>query len=337
MKPFIRFTDKGIYCIPGRFYLDPWKPVNYSVISHGHADHARPGMKNYLCHHLTKPIIQHRLGHHNQIESTGYNETVIRNGVKISLHPAGHLIGSAQIRLEYKGQVVVFTGDYKVDADGLSTPFESVKAHTFITESTFGLPVFNWESNEKYRETLSNWVNETVSDGKTPVLIGYSLGKAQRIMKLLEGNGEMFVHSAIANLNEAISKSGFRLPDYQMIQRDKIKDLQGKIIILPPALIGSNLIKKIPNARTAVCSGWMQIRGNRRWRAVDAGFAISDHADWNGLITAVKASEAEKVFVTHGYESVFARYLNETGIEAYEMQTQYGQMEDNENPENESV
>ena len=328
MKSFIRFTNKGIYCIPGKFYLDPWKPVDYAVISHGHSDHARWGMKNYLCHHFTKPIIQHRLGAEISLQSVEFNETVVRNGVKISLHPAGHLIGSSQIRLEYKGQIVVFTGDYKVDEDGLSTPFESIKCHTFITESTFGLPIYNWSSNDTYRKILQDWIAENSANGKTSILIGYSLGKAQRIMKLAEGVTEIFVHSAIANTNKAIAKAGIHLPDYNLINWENKKELQGKTVIVPPALIGSNMIKKIPNGTTAVCSGWMQIRGNRRWKSVDAGFPISDHADWNGLLEATKASGAEKVFVTHGSQAVFAKYLNEIGIEAYELTTKYGEQED---------
>lgn len=332
MNSFFKFTDKGIYCVPGKFYLDPWKPVDYAVISHGHADHARWGMQHYLCHHYTKPIIQYRIGRDISVESVAYGEPVMRNGVKISLHPAGHLIGSAQIRLEYKGQVVVFTGDYKVDEDNLSTPFESVKCHTFITESTFGLPIYKWEKNEKYQEILAHWISGNQANDKTSILIGYSLGKAQRIMKLVEGLDEIFVHSAIDNTNQAIAKAGVILPDYKRIDWDNRKEMNGKIVIVPPALIGSNMIKKIPNGTTAVCSGWMQVRGSRRWKSVDAGFAISDHADWNGLLQATKASGAETVYVTHGAQAIFAKYLNEIGIEAYELKTEYGEQEEDENP-----
>lgn len=333
MKSFIKFSPKGIYCIPGKFYLDPWKPVDYAIISHAHADHARWGMKHYLCHHFTKPILQHRIGPTISVQSVGYNETITKNGVKISLHPAGHLIGSAQIRLEYKGEVVVFTGDYKVDQDGLSTPFEPVTCHTFITESTFGLPIYKWETNTTYQQIIQNWVTDNQQQGKTSILIGYSLGKAQRIMKLVEGVSEIYVHSAIHRTNEAIATAGIKLPAYQPINWEDKNQLQGKIVIVPPALIGSNMIKKIPNGATAVCSGWMQIRGNRRWKSVDAGFPVSDHADWDGLLTAVKASNATKVYVTHGSQAIFAKYLNEIGIQAEELQTEYGTQEDEEKEE----
>ncbi|MEZ4803141.1 MAG: ligase-associated DNA damage response exonuclease [Gelidibacter sp.] len=321
----VKFTKKGIYCIPGKFYLDPWLPVDSAVISHGHADHARWGMKHYLCQTDSKAILKHRIGPDISIESLPYNVQKSINGVLVSFHPAGHVIGSAQIRLEYKGFIVVFTGDYKVKDDHLTIPFEPIKCHEFITESTFGLPIYNWLSEAEIQQQMHNWVKLNKSHNRTSVFIGYSLGKAQRIMKLMEGVDELFVHSAIHNLNNAIESSGIQLPESTLLEYDfKKKMLQNKIVILPPALLGSRLLKKIPNAATAICSGWMQIRGNRRWKSVDAGFAVSDHADWNGLLSAVKATEAEKVYVTHGSQATFSKYLNEIGIESYEVKTEYG-------------
>ncbi len=321
----IKFTNKGIYCIPGKFYLDPWLPVDYAVISHGHADHARYGMKYYLCQEDSKAILKHRLGQDINIETLPYNIPKQINGVLVSFHPAGHVIGSAQIRLEYKGFVVVFTGDYKVKHDNLTIPFEPIKCHEFITESTFGLPIYNWVSEAEIQKQMIDWVMKNKDQNRTSVFIGYSLGKAQRIMKLMEGVDQMFVHSAIHNLNIAIESSGIILPKTDLLSYDfKKEDLQNKIVILPPALLGSKLLKRIPNAATAICSGWMQIRGNRRWKAVDAGFAVSDHADWNGLLSAVKATEAEKVYVTHGSQATFSKYLNEIGIPSAEVKTEYG-------------
>lgn len=322
---FIQFTKKGIYCIPGKFYLDPWKPVDYAIISHGHADHARWGMKHYLCHHYTKPILQHRIAADISVESVEFGETKLINGVKVSLHPAGHLIGSAQIRLEYKGEVVVFSGDYKVDVDDLTTPFESVQCDTFITESTFGLPIYNWKPNHELKSELVNWIHQNKATNKTSVLIGYSLGKAQRILKMIEEVDEIYCHSSIYNTNKVIESSGIELPNTYLLNFEDAKQLSGKVVIAPPALLGSNSIKKIPNAVTAICSGWMQVRGKRRWRAVDAGFAISDHADWNGLLSAVNNSKAEKVYVTHGSQAIFTKYLNEIGIDAEELVTDYGE------------
>lgn len=321
----VKFTKKGIYCIPGKFYLDPWLPVEYAVISHGHADHARWGMKHYLCQHDSKAILKHRIGADISIESLAYNDPKTINGVTVSFHPAGHVIGSAQIRLEYKGFVVVFTGDYKVTDDHLTIPFESVKCHEFITESTFGLPIYNWLPEAELQTQMHDWVRRNQEHNRTSVFLGYSLGKAQRIMKLMDGVDQIFVHSAIHNLNNAIEGSGIPLPDTTLLTYDfRKEDLQNKIVIMPPGLLGSRLLKKIPNAATAICSGWMQVRGNRRWKGVDAGFPVSDHADWNGLLVAVKASEAEKVYVTHGSQATFSKYLNEIGIPSSEVKTEYG-------------
>ncbi len=325
----IQFTSKGIYCIPGRFYLDPWQPVDLAVISHGHADHARWGMKKYLCHHFTVGILRSRIGPDIQIQGIAYNEPVHINGVKVSLHPAGHIIGSAQIRLEYKGQVVVFTGDYKLQDDGLSTPFEPVKCHQLITESTFGLPVYHWETITIQNQRLKTWIANNQAAKKSSVFIGYSLGKSQRILNAVQEMGPVYVHYSIARLNEAYTEAGIKLPPYQIADlKLNSKQLDGQIILLPPALLDSQLLHKIPHVAYAICSGWMQIRGARRWRSADAGFAISDHADWHGLLQAVRASSAEKVYVTHGQTATFAKYLNEIGIEAEEVKTQYGDEED---------
>tara|TARA_Y100000034_G_scaffold136654_2_gene214646 strand:- start:52412 stop:53425 length:1014 start_codon:yes stop_codon:yes gene_type:complete len=325
---FVTYTKKGIYCKPGKFYLDPWYPVDYAIISHGHADHARWGNKKYLCHHHSKPILQHRIGSHINVQSLGYNETIVINGVKVTFFPAGHIIGSAQIKLEYKGYVVVFTGDYKTQPDFLTVPFEPVKCHEFITESTFGLPIYKWKSEERLQQELIQWVLENQKKNRTSVFFGYSLGKAQRILKLVEHVAPIFVHNAIHKTNLAINSAGIELPKSELIMADfDKKKVQNKIVVLPPALLGSRMLKRIPNAATAICSGWMQIRGNRRWRGVDAGFVISDHADWDGLLQTIKETEAEKVYVTHGYQAVLSKYLNEKGIYAKELNTLYGEEE----------
>lgn len=321
----IKFTNKGIYCIPGKFYLDPWKPVDLAIISHGHGDHAKWGMKKYLCHHFTEPILKIRIGPDIDVQSLGYNEPIVINGVKVSFHPAGHIVGSAQIRMEYKGFVTVFSGDYKVQDDGISTPFEVVKCNEFITESTFGLPIYNWLTPQQYSQQLKSWVEGNRKEGKTSVLVGYSLGKAQRIMKSVEGYGKIFVHSSIGRLNEAIESVGVKLPKYEtLLFTDDLKKVNNEIVIVPPALLDSNMIRKVPNRATGLCSGWMQVRGSRRWRSADAGFAISDHADWTGLLDTVKATGAEQVHVTHGQTAVFSKYLNEIGIKAEEVKTSFG-------------
>lgn len=334
MNSLLKFTNKGIYCPQGNFYIDPWLPVDSAIITHGHGDHARWGMKKYLCHHFTKPILHSRISPDIECQSVDYGEVLNINGVKVSLHPAGHIIGSAQIRMEYKGFVSVVSGDYKTIYDGLSTEFEAVKCNEFVTESTFGLPIYNWLSPEEIENQMQNWVSMNKNLAKTSVFIGYSLGKAQRIMKAVEGLGKIFVHSSISKLNEAFEHVGIQLPEYETANfLEAKKEMLGEIVILPPALLDTNMIKKIPEAAIAICSGWMQVRGSRRWRSADAGFAVSDHADWGGLLSAVKATEAEMVYVTHGQTEVFSKYLNEIGINAEVVKTHFGEDEENQEKE----
>lgn len=327
----IKFTNKGIYCEQGKFYIDPWQPVDLAVTTHGHADHVKWGNKAYLCHDLTRPILNQRLGADLAIETLPYNKQVTINGVKLSLFPAGHVIGSSQIRLEYKGEVCVVSGDYKVEYDGISTAFEPVKCHTFVSESTFGLPIYKWQTQDVIFKQIQNWVSDNHDKGKTSVLVAYSLGKAQRLISNLADYCQIYVHNSIANLNEGFIKAGVNLPETIRITPELKKEtLQKGIVIVPPAMAEGKWIKTLQQAATGVCSGWMQVRAGRRWRSADAGFALSDHADWPGLIQAIKATEAEKVFVTHGFTATFAKYLNEIGIAAEEVKTQYGSEEEEE-------
>ena len=321
----IEFTDKGLYCRPGNFYIDPWRPVEKAVITHAHSDHARPGSDSYLCHHATKPLLKLRLGA-DVIQSVEWNETVSLRGVKVSLHPAGHIIGSSQIRIEYQGEVWVVSGDYKLEDDLLSGRFEPVKCHTFISESTFGLPIYHWKPQQQIFDDIIQWNNRNKEHGKTSVLIAYSLGKTQRILNGLKETAEtIFVHGAIWNIQEVLREAGWKFPAVERLTPETPKELyKGGLVIAPPGAEGSSWMKKFYPYSVGVCSGWMQVRGHARRRNVDAGFALSDHADWQSLITAVHATEAEKVYVTHGFQSAFSRYLNENGIEAAEVKTEYG-------------
>jgi putative mRNA 3-end processing factor len=329
----ITFTNKGIYCNQGDFYVDPWRPVNLAVTTHGHADHVKWGNTAYLCHELTKPILQQRLGADLNIQTLPYNKEISINGVKLSLFPAGHVIGSSQIRLEYKGEVCVISGDYKVEYDGISTAFEPVKCHTFVSESTFGLPIYKWQPQDLLFKQITDWVSDNRDKGKTSVLVAYSLGKAQRLIKNLDQCGDIYVHNSIANLNDGFLRAGVDLPQTIRISPEiKKESLQQGLVIVPPALAEGKWIKTLQHAATGVCSGWMRVRAGRRWRSADAGFALSDHADWPGLLAAIKETEAEKVYVTHGFTSTFSKYLNEIGIASEEVKTQYGSDED-ETPE----
>lgn len=324
----IEFTDRGLCCPPGKFYIDPWKPVDRAIITHAHSDHAYPGHQHYLCHHYTKPILQLRLGENNY-QSVDWNEPLHINGVKVSLHPAGHIIGSSQIRVEYQGEVWVVSGDYKTENDGLSGQFEPIPCNTFITESTFGLPIYRWKPQEEIYNNIREWIKKNKDIGKASVLIAYSLGKAQRILQAAKDvTDEIYVHGAIFNTQEALRLAGWQLPAVKRIYPDTPKDvLKGAVIVAPPSADNSPWIKRFTPYAVGVCSGWMQVRGNVRRRNVDAGFALSDHADWNGLLTSIKETGAEKVYVTHGFQSAFSRYLNEIGIESAEVKTEYGEEE----------
>jgi putative mRNA 3-end processing factor len=338
--PLIEFTDKGLYCRQGGFYIDPWKPVDRAVITHAHSDHARWGSRNYLCHHLTKPILRLRLGD-NSYESIDWNAAVNMHGVKISLHPAGHIIGSSQIRVEYNGEVWVVSGDYKTEDDGISGAFEPVRCNTFITESTFGLPIYKWKPQPEIFNDIRNWVLANNAAGKTSVLIAYSLGKAQRILQPLHETGlPIFLHGAVHNVHEVLENNGFALPAVQRVTSATTKnETAGNIVIAPSGADGSPWIKRFAPYSVGVCSGWMQVRGNKRRRNADAGFALSDHADWEGLLQAVKATGAEKVYATHGFQSAFARFLVEHGIEAAEIKTEFGNDEEElpTDPENPAI
>lgn len=321
--PLLQFTEKGIYCKVAQVYLDPWKPVDKAIISHGHADHSRWGHKQYITHHRNVPIIKHRLGPIS-VSGKNWGETFTINGVKFSLHPAGHIIGSSQIRVEHQGEVWVFTGDYKIEDDGLCTPYENVKCHTFITECTFGLPAFKWMPQSEVFEDINRWWSQNRSEGKTSILFGYTLGKAQRLLKHLDTSlGKIYTHGAVENMT-AVLRPIVDLPKTHLITREtKKEELLGNMVIAPPSAHGSTWIRKMVPFVTATASGWMAFRGARRRRAIDKGFVLSDHCDWEGLIECIKATGAEKVICTHGYTEIFSRYLRELGYDARTENTQY--------------
>lgn len=327
--PLIEFTDRGLYCRAGEFYIDPWRPVDKAVITHAHSDHARWGSKQYLCHHFSKPILQHRLGPNNY-ESVEWNQPVYVNGVRVSLHPAGHIIGSSQIRVEHQGEIWVISGDYKVENDGISGEFEPVKCHNFITESTFGLPIYKWKPQQEIYSDIQTWIKKNQAAGKSSILIAYSLGKAQRLLHpVAELTERIFVHGAVYNVHMSLVNSGWDLPEVQKVNHDTPKEhLKGAVVIAPSSAEGSPWLKRFAPYEIGICSGWMQVRGNKRRKNADAGFALSDHADWPGLLEACKATEADCVYTTHGFQSVFTRFLNEEGISSKEVKTEYGGEDD---------
>ncbi|MGJ1268272.1 ligase-associated DNA damage response exonuclease [Sphingobacterium spiritivorum] len=323
-------TSKGLYCKQANIYIDPWKPVDNALITHAHSDHARWGMGHYWCHPDSIPILRLRLGVENNVTGMEYGQVMSVNGVKISLHPAGHIIGSAQVRLEYQGEVWVFTGDYKWSDDGLSQPFELLKCDHFITESTFGLPVYHFPSAFDVYEDINRWWKQNQNKGLNTVLLGYSLGKAQNILKHLDTSiGEVYLHGAVANVNQALQEVGYQFPGQRILAETDRSAIKGALIVAPPSAMDTPWIRKLRPYKIAMCSGWMQLRGARRRRGVDQGFVLSDHCDWTQLNAAVQQTGARHVYVTHGYEAVFSKWINEhTGVKASVLKTLFHDQEE---------
>lgn len=322
--PVLRFTDKGFYCEAGDFHVDPWRPVARALVTHGHSDHARPGMGAYLATHQALPVMRMRLG---DITADGiaYGETRQIGGATVSFHPAGHVPGSAQIRIEVAGEVWVVSGDYKLDDDGVSEPFQPVACHSFISECTFGLPVFRWRPQAETAAAIAAWWAENAATGRVSILGGYSLGKAQRLLAMLDPDqGPILTHAGIAATTDILRDQGYPLPATTRIMPDTDrKSAAGALILCPPGLLGSTWARRFGPSSEAFASGWMQLRGLRRRRGMDRGFVISDHADWPGLISAITATGAENIYLTHGYTDTFARYLRDSGHNATAIQTEF--------------
>jgi putative mRNA 3-end processing factor len=319
----LEFRPEGIYCPQGDFHIDPWRRVDKALITHAHADHARWGMKHYLTHESSIPVMRLRLGQDISVQGVAYGQKIIMNGVEVSFHPAGHIPGSSQIRVAYQGETWVASGDYKLEDDGLSQAFEPVKCHTFITECTFGLPVYKWPKQTEVIQDINNWWRQNQTEGKVSFITAYSLGKAQRVIKNIDHSiGKVFTHGAVANTNEVLLEAGFDLPNTQRVTKDIAKEeFMGSLVIAPPAALNSSWMRKFKPLSIGIASGWMQLRGARRRRAADRGFVMSDHADWPGLLDAIKATGAENIITTHGYTDVFSRYLKEIGYHAMEEKT----------------
>ncbi|MFM1814733.1 MAG: hypothetical protein RLZ98_1428 [Pseudomonadota bacterium] len=325
----LEFTDRGIYCPAGDFFIDPWRPVDRALITHGHADHARPGHASYLCTSEAAPVLRHRLGN-ILLDTIGYSEILTIGGVKVSFHPAGHIPGSAQIRIEKSGEIWVVSGDYKLQDDRISQPFEPVRCHTFISECTFGLPVFKWRPQTDVIADMETWWRENQAAGRLSVIGAYALGKAQRIIANVSANiGPLYMHAAIDNVNRQLPALQPKLSAARLLTPEiSPGDLAGALIVVPPAAMDAANLKRFGDVSTAFASGWMALRGIRRRRSIDRGFVLSDHADWPALGEAIRATGAERVYVTHGYTQVYCRWLVEQGYDARVVTTGYEGDED---------
>lgn len=316
---------EGLYCPPGDFFIDPWRPVDRAVITHAHSDHARPGHAHYLAHRQAAGILRQRVGD-IRLQTLDYGEVVHQRDVRVSLHPAGHVLGSAQVRIEHAGEVWVASGDYKTGPDPTCAPFEPVRCHTFITESTFGLPIYRWPDARALSDEIAAWWRANAAAGRTSLLYCYAFGKAQRILSALPGDvGPIVVHGAVEPLNQVYRAEGIALPPTVRADALAREALRSALVLAPPSAQGTSWLRRFVDPSAAFASGWMQLRGTRRRRGVDRGFVLSDHADWPGLNAAIDATGATRVIVTHGQVPVMVRWLQERGLEAGGFATEYGE------------
>lgn len=320
----LRVTESGLYCDAGDFFIDPWRPVERAIVTHAHSDHLTWGCGSYLVSERGLGVSKERLGQWaDRVEGIAFGEVRTINGVQISLHPAGHILGSAQIRLELKGEVWVASGDYKTDPDPTCDAWEPVRCHTFITESTFGLPIYRWPAPREVFADINGWWRENVAAGRTSLLFGYGLGKAQRLLAGLDPSiGPILVHGAVDRMTALYREAGIVLPhtEYATAQRGVST---GALIVAPPSADGSTWARKFGLNSTAFASGWMLVRGARRRRSVDRGFTLSDHVDWPQLLGAIDATGAERVLVTHGFTGPVVRWLRDKGLQADVLATRY--------------
>lgn len=327
--PLVTSTARGLFCEAGGFYIDAWRPVERCVVTHAHGDHARFGHAHYLASRASEHVLRTRLGE-IKLQTLPYGEQLRVGEVTVSLHPAGHVLGSAQVRIEHRGEVWVVSGDYKLEHDASCTPFEPVRCDTFVTESTFGLPIYRWRAQSELFTQIDRWWSANRGEGRASVLFAYAFGKAQRILAGIDaGVGPIVCHGAVESLNAAYRDSGVPLPATLRVTEATATDLRAALVIAPPSAQGTPWLRRFGDYADAFASGWMQLRGVRRRRAVDRGFALSDHADWPALLRAIEASGAQRIVVTHGQVEPLVRWLCEHGYDAQAFETQFtGEQDD---------
>lgn len=321
----LQLTDNGLYCAGGDFYIDPWRPVERAVITHAHSDHAGAGSRAYLAARAGETVLRARLGGEAPIQAVDYGAAVTMGGVRVSLHPAGHILGSAQVRMESGGEVWVVSGDYKVAPDPTCAAFEPVACHTFVTEATFALPIYRWPPEAGVLAEIQAWWAANQQAGKASMLFAYSLGKAQRVLAGIDhGAGPIFTHGAVETFCRLYREAGIALAStVHATGASSATDWSRALILAPPSALGTPWTRRFGPLSTGFVSGWMRIRGARRRRSLDRGFVMSDHADWPGLISAIQATGAERVWVTHGYRAPMVEWLRQQGLDAQAVETRF--------------
>ncbi len=313
----LTLTSKGLYCAAGDFYIDPSGPVDRAIITHAHSDHARRGSRLYICASPGAGLLKARLGKNINVKTHEYREPFQIAGVKLSLHSAGHILGSAQVRIEYGGEVWVVSGDYKREEDPTCAPFEAVKCDVFVTEATFGTPSFVWKKGNDLGHEIYEWWQENAALGMNSVVFAYSLGKAQRVLGVLASFAErpIYCDPPVMAMNACYREQGIRLAPTRCLS-EADDELKGELILAPQSVLNSPRAKLLGSFRTAFASGWMN--GSGRWgQRYDHGFVISDHADWNDLIRTVLETEAKRVYVQHRGNGALVRHLRSLGLEAH--------------------
>jgi putative mRNA 3-end processing factor len=321
----ITVTARGLYCARGDFYIDPWQPVERAVITHAHSDHLRSGSANYYVAEPGSAIARHRLPSDAVLHEVPYGEAFDLGSVRVSLHPAGHILGAAQIRIEHD-DVWVVSGDYKREPDPTCAPFEVVPCDVFISEATFALPAYRWIAPQTVAREILEWWRSNRERGVASVLYAYALGKAQRILAELAllTDESVFVHGAVATLVDIYRELGVSMLPTLPATDLKPTTSGGALILAPPSAAGSPWMRRFGEHRTGFCSGWMRVRGDRRRRGYDRGFVLSDHADWDSLLRTCHDTRARRILLTHGYTDALCRYLQELGLDASALATEYG-------------
>ena len=322
----ITVTPRGLYCAAGDFHIDPWQPVEHAIITHAHGDHLRAGSAAYYSSSAGAAVLRHRLPADASSRSLAYSEPLAFGPVEVSLHPAGHILGSAQVRIVHEGRVWVVSGDYKRDPDPTCEPFEVVPCDVFISEATFALPAYRWVDTPLIAREILDWWHGNRERGVASVLFAYALGKAQRVLAELARltDDTVFLHGAVAGLVEAYRSQGIRMLPTMPATVSKSVDYAGALILAPPSAAGSPWMRRFGEHRTGFCSGWMRVRGDRRRRGYDRGFVLSDHADWPSLLRTFEDTGARRILLTHGYTDAMCRFLQERGVDAAALRTEYG-------------
>jgi putative mRNA 3-end processing factor len=323
----LELTSAGLYCPAGDFHIDPWKPVARAVVTHAHSDHARSGMERYFCARSGAALLRQRVGKNAAVQALAFGAPLRIGKAWISLHPAGHILGSAQVRIEHDGVVTVVTGDHNAsDTHAAAEPFEAVPCDVLVTESTFGLPVYHWARPEAVMAEIHGWWRANQAAGRTSVLPCYPLGKTQRILAALDASvGPVALAGPGRAFLPLYAAEGVRFPESVDLVPETVEQLKGSgLVLISFAGREPELLKRLAPLSFGAASGWMRIRGVRRSRDCDRGFVLSDHSDWPGLLRCVRQSGARRVGVTHGQTEVFARYLREVeGLDGFVVPTRF--------------